>query len=297
MKITSWLALTVVLLMPWKLLAEDPQGQGREVRFITYGSTVAYSPVRNQIAFARFDPAVISGPQRNGQNDNTGTFQLWIADADGMNERCITCRQVDGGPRANQHVSVPHWHPSGEWLTVAVEMPVHSAPHAKTHGGMGAYVDIWAVAPDRNEWHQLTHYADHIYRTWFPDRPVGALIPKLSRRGDRLEWAEMIGYDQAHPFGVWQLAIADFVLTNDGPILSRKQLSRPGDFGKTFYEAWSFSPDDQWVTIASDSGPAAAGYMDVQLWHPATDRLINLTHSVLLYEEQAVFSPDGMSIV
>jgi len=269
----------------------------RDIRFIAQGANVAYSTARNQIAFSRFDPAVIGGPQRNGDNDNTGTFQLWIADADGGNQRCISCRQTSGGPRPNQHVSIPSWSPSGEWLIVSVEMPVHSAPHAKTHGGMGAYVDIWAVAPDRDEWHRLTHYADHIYRTWFPDRPVGALIPRLSRRGDRLVWAEMIGYDVAHPFGVWQLALATLVFRDGVPMLVGKQISRPGQFDMTFYEAWSFSADDQWITVASDSGPAAAGYIDVQLWNPATDALINLTHSVLQYEEQSVFSPDGKRIV
>ena len=284
--------------------AADPAalaGPGvKEILFITQGLQPAYSDVRQQLAFSRFNPAVIGGPELwSGSNDGTGTFQLWVSQPNGSNAVCYSCRQVPGGPRPNQHVGAPSWHPSGEWLIVAVEMPVHTAPHAQAHPGTGAYVDIWAFAPARNAWHQLTRYSPAALSTWFPDRPVGALVPRLSRRGDRLVWAEMIGHDSQHPFGINQLAIADFAIVAGRPTLSNKRVSRPGFFlsDATFYEAQSFSRDDQWVAIASDSGPAQFWFMDVQLWHPGNDRLINLTHTAGDFEEQAIFSPEGARIV
>ena len=285
-------------------LAADPALAGspvyNDVRFITQGLQPAYSDARQQLAFVRFDPNVIGGPQLGSSaSDGTGTFQLWISAPDGSNARCYSCTQVLGGPRANQHVSVPSWHPSGEWLIVAVEMPLHANTHASATGGTGAYVDLWAFAPDRNEWHQLSAYAPAALSTWFPDAPIGTLAPRLSRTGKHIAWAEMIGYDAQHPFGINQLAIADFSVQDGKPTLTNKRVSRPGLFllDATFYEAQSFSSDDQWVTIASDSGPAHFGYLDVQLWHPRHNWLINLTRTIGEYEEQAMISPQDKRIV
>lgn len=269
----------------------------RSIDFVALGSAAVYSEAARRIAFHRFDPGVIGAPDLSGSNDRTGTFQLWTADADGGRELCLSCRDIPGGPRKNQHKGAPTWHRSGEWLVVAVEMPQHAAPHAKCHAGTGAYVDLWAVSSDGQRWAQLTRYARRALGARFPHRPVGALIPRLSRRGGRLVWAEMIGYDEQHPFGIWRLAQADFVLGGQGPRLARKTASTPGRLGTTFYEAWSFSPDDSRITLASDSGAIHPGFMDVQLWDPKADRLVNLTRSDDEYEEQAQLSPDGSWIV
>ena len=266
------------------------------IELVARGGHAAYSERLDKLAFSRFDPGVIGAPDLGGKNDGTGTFQLWIADPDGTNQRCLSCRQVAGGPRPNQHVGMPSWHPSGEWLIVVVEMPRHGAPHAKSHAGTGAYVDIWAVTPDGRRWVQLTRYANRALRARFPDQPVGALVPRLSRRGDVLVWAEMIGYDARHPFGIWQLAVANLTIDRRGPRLEQKRIFRPGTRQTTFYEAWSFSPDDRAITVASDSGNVHFGYMDVQLWPIGGDELVSLTRSAREYEEQAIFSPDGRKI-
>lgn len=273
-----------------------PPRRGVAVEFLTRGGNAAYSAALVKIALSRFDPAVVGAPSLQGQNDGTGTFQLWIAEPDGSRERCLSCADVPGGPRRNQHVGAPTWHPSGEWLVVAVEMPIHLAPHAKCHAGLGAYLDLWALTPDGRRWQQLTRYASAVTTTRFPDTPVGALIPRFSRSGRQLVWAEMIGYDDEHPFGIWRLALAEFVADALGPRLVNKVTATPGTPGTTFYEAWSFSPDDSLVTVASESGAIHPGFMDVQLWDPAAGTLRNLTRTNDEYEEQAVFSPDGRRI-
>jgi Tol biopolymer transport system component len=274
----------------------SPDGIVQSVDFVTYGSNAAYSATRAQLAFNRFDPAVIGAPDAMGHNDGTGTFQLWVAEADGTRERCLTCTDSPGGPRRNQHVGAPTWHASGDWIVVAVEMPVHLAPHAKCHAGLGAYVDLWAASADGRQWFQLTRYAPAVTTTRFAETPVGALIPRFSRSGRQLVWAEMIGYDDEHPFGLWRLALADFVVDFAGARLANKRTAQPGNADTTFYEAWSFSPDDSLITVASESGGIHPGYMDVQLWNPATGVLRNLTRTNDAYEEQAVFSPDGRRI-
>jgi Tol biopolymer transport system component len=81
-----------------------------------------------------------------------------------------------------------------------------------------------------------------------------------------------------------------------GPRLVGKVTAQPGVPGTTFYEAWSFSPDDALVTVASESGGVHPGFMDVQLWNPARGTLRNLTRTNDEYEEQAIFSPDGRRI-
>src|SRR5262245_8204493 len=179
----------------------EPAAPRPSVELVTAGLGTAYSSALDRIAFERFNPTIIGGPEFSGRNDHTGTFELWIADPDGRRERCLSCRDVPRGPRLNQHKGAPTWHPSGEWLVAGVEMPIHAAPHAKCHAGTGAYVDLWAVSADGRRWVQLTRYAPYATRTRFQDRPVGALIPRFSRSGRQLVWAEMIGYDRRHPFG------------------------------------------------------------------------------------------------
>jgi len=265
----------------------------KSIEFITYGGAPVYSAALNKIAFHRFDPKIIGGPELSGKNDNTGTFELWVADPDGSRATCISCRDVPNGPRMNQHKGAPTWHPSGQWIVAAVEMPVHAASHAKTHAGTGAYVDLWAISPDGRRWFQLTRYTNSVRTSRFPNTPVGALIPRFSRRGDHLVWAEMIGYGAKHPFGIWRLVLGEFMVDAAGPRLKNLRRFEPGAAGTTFYEAWSFSPDDTMITVASESGAIHPGYMDVQIWNPHTGTLVNLTKTNDQFEEQAVFSPDG----
>jgi Tol biopolymer transport system component len=106
----------------------------------------------------------------------------------------------------------------------------------------------------------------------------------------------MIGYDDEHPFGIWRLALAEFAADALGARLIDKTTANPGAAGTTFYEAWSFSPDDSLLTVASESGAIHPGYMDVQIWDPAAGTLSNLTRTNDAYEEQAIFSPDGRRI-
>jgi hypothetical protein len=276
--------------------APSTAGRVRTIERVAAGGNVAYSAALGKIAFSRFDPRVVGGPDYSGRSDGTGTFQLFVAEPDGSRERCLSCADVPGGPRRNQHVGAPTWHTSGEWMVVAVEMPRHRAPHAKCHAGFGAHVDLWAVSPDGRRWRQLTRYASSVQTPRFPDTPAGALIPRFSRSGRHLVWAEMIGYDAEHPFAIWRLARAEFVADALGPRLVGKVTATPGAAGTTFYEAWSFSPDDSVVTVASESGGIHPGFMDVQLWSPERGTLSNLTRTNDEYEEQAVFSPDGRRI-
>jgi hypothetical protein len=106
-----------------------------------------------------------------------------MAEPDGSTERCLSCADIRGGPRRNQHVGAPTWHPFGGWIVAAVEIPRHAAPHARSHAGTGAYVDLWALSPDGKRWSQLTRYARSAASTRFPDDPVGALVPRFSRGG------------------------------------------------------------------------------------------------------------------
>jgi len=149
------------------------------------------------------------------------------------------------------------------------------------------------VSVDGRQWVQLTHYSNQETSSRFPSTPAGALIPKFSRAGNTLVWAEMIGYDSAHPLGLWRLVTADFQLDVSGPHVANLRRATPGLPGATFYEAWSFSPDDSQLTVATDSGKPSPFFMDVQVWNPTKNTLTNLTNDPFNYNEQAFFSPDG----
>lgn len=291
----------VAVLLGWPLgspaRAEGPREVWPGVEELTSGLAAAPAPDGSRIAFVRFHEEIKGGPNLKGERDGSGTFQIHVANADGTGAVCVTCTEHPGGPRVNQHKHVPSWLPGGAWLIVSVEMPLHMTAHAKAHGGTGAYVDIWAMSADGTRWVQLTRYANRATSRRFPDSPIGALVPRLSRDGRMLVWAEMIGYDDRHPFGIWRLALADLALTPEGPRLGPVTVAEPGDRKATFYEPWSFFPGDRRITVASDSGYGYPGVMDVQVWDLDTDTLTNLTATRDQYEEQAFVSPDGDYIV
>ena len=103
---SNWKAALAVLMLPLSVLAADSSLNAAwrvgDIRQITLGQGPAYSAARQQLAFVRYDATVIGEPDLHGRNDNTGTFQLCLSDPDGVNERCISCNTVPGGPQTSQ---------------------------------------------------------------------------------------------------------------------------------------------------------------------------------------------------
>jgi hypothetical protein len=118
-----------------------------------------------------------------------------VSDADGKGPQCIGCADVSDGVNgveiykvlpsassspnsvarqagrtvyANQNKDLPAWHPSGEWIIMGVEFPVHAMNHSNGNSELGMYNDLWAVSLDGRIWVQLTDYVS----TWEFSDPV-----------------------------------------------------------------------------------------------------------------------------
>ena len=58
------------------------------------------------------------------------------------NDSCLTCLL---SPLSEKHIAVPSWHPSGNWLLMTVEKPVHAGSSFDALPGLGSYTDIWIM--------------------------------------------------------------------------------------------------------------------------------------------------------
>jgi hypothetical protein len=74
-----------------------------------------------------------------------GYYDIHTAGPDGSNDSCLTCLLV---PLTDKHIAVPSWHPSGNWLLMTVEKPVHAGSSFDALPGLGSYTDIWIMDPD-----------------------------------------------------------------------------------------------------------------------------------------------------
>jgi hypothetical protein len=100
----------------------------------------------------------------------------WVAthyDANGVNQvhtrtgsadfTCISCAAGPGAPRVDRNKFMPNWHPSGQWLSVAVEQDQHGLmwlPQAWQRGFMqtGVWLNMWFTTPTGDRWYQITDY-------------------------------------------------------------------------------------------------------------------------------------------
>lgn len=254
------------------------------------GGRLDWSPDGSQLAFDRF------GPDR--------LADVWIADRDGTNERCLTCDSERLGlPPGNK--GNPEWHPGGEWIVIQAEMANHPGPQGSpfTHPGSGQYNDLWIVRADGTQAFPL--------RELDPTTPNrGTLHPHFDDIGRRLVWSEYIRGAVTYPdvvqdpstsvndelvnrqYGDWEVAVAEFAVGADGiPVLGSPTFFRPGSRG--FYETHAFTPDGNGVLLSGnpDKGQPVTG-IDIAVLDLRTGTLTRrVTDTPDEWDEHAKFLP------
>jgi hypothetical protein len=130
----------------------------------------------------------LAGP-RTGTENPDGTTILYVSDKNGENARAIGANALKDGEDgvtiylaepsatglpyapvrqkgstiyANQNKDLAAWHPNGEWIFAAVEMPHHALSHDVGNGEIGMFNNLWAISVDGKTWVQLTHFEN----TW-----------------------------------------------------------------------------------------------------------------------------------
>ncbi len=244
-----------------------------EIKTLTEnGGHLAWNKKNNLIAFDRLG--------------SDGYFDLWIMDAQGKNQVCLTCNQPQ---LPNRHTGQPDWHPSGKLLIIQAQKNLGTRKYdSKCVPGAGLLNDLWVITADGKKAWKL-----HSVRSDLSKDSAGVLHPHFSHDGLKLLWSERLR-GNGRPFGEWILRIADFTFDErQGPSLGKIRDYNPGG-RSSFFESHGFSPDDKYILFTGNQdGPLEIYEMELETG--AVKRLTN--NSKGIWDEHAHYSPDGTKIV
>jgi hypothetical protein len=228
--------------------------------------------------------------------DANGINQVYTRQ-DGHDFTCITCAARPGSPRVDRNKFMTSWHPSGQWLTVAVESDHHGLqwlPRSWQRGFMqtGVWLNMWITTPTGDRWYQMTDFR----------RPEngpsdGYTGVAFTPDGRRAVWAEIIKGDIfKNAFGTWKLYIADFNVSSGGvPHLVNKKDITPA--GARWVEPGNIAPDGRHILLSTDIGLADARGQDQWSLDIYSGALQNLTNTPKVWDEHGFYSQSGKKII
>jgi hypothetical protein len=233
------------------------------------------------------------------KEDEKGTAQMYIGTNGSAVLTCITCVQRPGGPKPERFKMQPHWHPSGQWIFLAVERDEYSPPpvlrwsrkYVEGQLQNGLWTNMYAVSPDGLHWHRMTDF-----KTGPAGTPNGFTGPALTHDGKRAVWSQPVNGNvfQYWPFGRWELILADLVDAHGRPEFSNLRNITPE--GMHWNEPGDFGPDNVSLLLTGSAEKDAQG-MDQYVLNIITGDLTNLTRSPRVWDEHGKFSPDGERII
>lgn len=253
---------------------EQPDACGvKRIEILTDGTRPDYSWDGKRIAFDR---------------KVKKTYEVFIMDADGSDERCLTCGDDIPLEMRGKHKGKATFHPGGRYLLFSAENE-HGKGKMIHTPGFGDEHDFWVTDLESGGFKRLTNV------------PKGHALqyPRFSPDGKRLLFSERYVKGKMRTmgaeFGQWWLKFATFEVTDQGPTFTKVVKSEPG--GKGFYEPHGFTPDASGIIFTAALTPGKSQILgDIYTYHLGTRKLINLTESDDLHDEQALYSPDGKKI-
>ena len=233
------------------------------------------------------------------QEDAACVAQIYVGTTGSPQLTCISDVQRPGGPKPERFKMQPHWHPSGDWIFLAVERDVYSTPpilglnrdYVEGQLQCGIWTDMWVVSPDGLEWHRRTNFQSNV-----PGVADGYTGPALTADGTKAVWSQIMdGNVLAYwPFGRWELVLADLDLVDGVPTFSNLRNITPA--GMHWNEPGNFHPDNKTLLLTGSVEADAQG-QDQYLLNVETGALTNLTNSPTVWDEHGVFSHDGTKII
>jgi Tol biopolymer transport system component len=217
-----------------------------------------------------------------------GYYDIHTANPDGSIDSCLTCALV---PLTDKHIAVPSWHPSGDWLLMTVEKPVHKGSSFGALPGLGSYTDIWIMNRIATKKFMLVNTIN--------DNDHGVILPRFSHDGKKILWTDRKKsaniLNPRRIAGYWTIKIADFSFrsADSVPEISNIRTIEPvKDF---FYEAYGFSNDDSKIIFCSNMNKPS--FFDENIYTMDIDgnNISQLTDKD--YNEHAWFTPTGKNIV
>ena len=228
--------------------------------------------------------------------DGNGVNQVYTTKLGSGRFTCITCTRRPGAPGVDRNKFMVNWHPSGQWLTLAVEKDDHDwawLPQSWQRGFLqtGVWMNMWITTAAGDRWYQMTDFKkpDHGPR----DGYTGVAF---TADGRKAVWAEIVdGNVFVNAFGIWRLYIADFHVGPDGaPHFVNKRDITPA--GAKWVEAGNFSPDGKHLLLSADIGIDDARGQDQWSMDIETGVLQNLTNTPKVWDEHGLYSPSGRKI-
>ncbi|MGO9959444.1 MAG: PA14 domain-containing protein [Solirubrobacteraceae bacterium] len=188
---------------------------------------------------------------------NDGMFDGYSANPDGSDPQCLTCT-IPSFPAVGTATNrgVNDVSPDGKYMLVTVEDGNDGSQTgaAWTQPGKGGDNDIWLEATDGSQAWPLTNIEAA------GSGALGTMWARFDRTGNEIVWSQMIA-PAIFNLGYWELKVADIVWSNGVPSLSDTRTIEPTT--NSFYEPYGFTPDDQHIIFASDTGMPS--WMDSQI--------------------------------
>ena len=217
-----------------------------------------------------------------------GYYDIHTANPDGSVDSCLTCALT---PLTYNHIAVPSWHPSGNWLLMTVEKPVHAGSSFDALPGLGSYTDIWIMNRSATKTYKLLDIVN--------DEDHGVIIPRFSNDGTKILWTDRKKranvLNPRQTAGYWTIKVADFAFraADSVPVISNIRTIEPvSDY---FYEAYGFSKDDSKIIFYSNMNKPSFFDENIYTIDINSNQITQLTSKD--YNEHAWFTPDGNNIV
>jgi Tol biopolymer transport system component len=173
-----------------------------------------------------------------------------------------------------------------KYIVFAAEKKIHQGLSIEAIPGFGGRSDLWVMLADGSKAWRLTNTPNV--------RWSRVIIPKFSRDGNELAWAEQIKPSEKLKVDGWAIRVADFVETPQGPKLQNIRTLTPG--GSAFYETYGFSPDGSQIIFCSNCRTRGFFHQQIFVMDADGSNMQMLTDGKN-YHEHASYSPDGRHIM
>ncbi len=233
------------------------------------------------------------------QEDSVGVAQIYIGSVGVDGLTCLTNVQRSGGPKPERFKMQPHWHPSGDWIFLAVERDEYTVPFPFAgnrdfiEGELqcGLWTNLWAMSIDGLQWRRLTDF-----RSGVPGTADGFTGAAISPDGTKAVWSQVMDGNifAYYPFGRWELMLADLAIVGGVPVLSNQRDITPAKM--SWNEPGNFHPDNRSLLLTGSVEADAQG-MDQYILDVVSGQLTNLTNSPTVWDEHGLFSRDGSRII